>query len=83
MVRRHEGCVVAWLAGHDHKGGYAVDEWGVHHRTLEAAIECPPGTDAFGRVEVYPDRLRLVGSGSMGSTEMMFSSSASEIAASA
>ncbi|KAF8753118.1 hypothetical protein HU200_011772 [Digitaria exilis] len=84
VVRRHEGCVVAWLAGHDHRGGYAVDEWGVHHRTLEAALECPPGTDAFGRVEVYTDRLRLVGSGRMPSTEMMFSfSSSTEIAASA
>ncbi|TVU04558.1 hypothetical protein EJB05_47673, partial [Eragrostis curvula] len=63
-------CVVACLAGHFHTGGYAVDGRGVHHRTLEAALECPPGTDAFGYVEVYPDRLRLVGSGRMKSTEM-------------
>ncbi|KAJ1269617.1 hypothetical protein BS78_07G225100 [Paspalum vaginatum] len=71
VVRRHGACVVACLAGHDHKGGYAVDDRGVHHRTLEAALECPPGTDAFGRVDVYPDRLSLVGSDRMASTEMM------------
>jgi manganese-dependent ADP-ribose/CDP-alcohol diphosphatase len=78
VVRRHGGCVVACLAGHDHKGGYAVDDRGVHHRTLEAALECPPGTDAFGRVEVYPDRLRLVGSDRMASTEMLLNSSSSD-----
>lgn len=83
VVRRHEGCVVACLAGHVHRGGYAVDGRGVHHRTLEAAVECPPGTDAFGRVEVYPDRLRLVGSDRMASTEMLLlsSSSSTEVAA--
>ena len=75
VVRRHGGCVVACLAGHDHKGGYAVDDRGVHHRTLEAALECPPGTDAFGHVEVYPDRLRLVGSDRMATTEMLLTSS--------
>lgn len=72
VVHRH-GCVVACLAGHDHKGGYAVDARGVHHRTLEAALECPPGTDAFGRVDVFPDRLALVGSGRMASTGMLLS----------
>ncbi|KAK3124103.1 hypothetical protein QOZ80_8AG0640470 [Eleusine coracana subsp. coracana] len=71
-VHEHgEGCVVACLAGHVHRGGYAVDERGVHHRTLEAALECPPGTDAFGRVDVYHDRLRLVGTGRMANTNMM------------
>uniref|UniRef100_A0A0E0LXW8 Uncharacterized protein n=1 Tax=Oryza punctata TaxID=4537 RepID=A0A0E0LXW8_ORYPU len=69
VVHRH-GCVVACLAGHDHKGGYGVDARGVHHRTLEAALECPPGTDAFGRVDVYPDGMTLVGTGRMASTDM-------------
>ncbi|EYU28624.1 hypothetical protein MIMGU_mgv1a025860mg, partial [Erythranthe guttata] len=47
VVHRYS-CVKACLAGHDHKGGYSVDSHGVHHRILEAALECPPGTDAFG-----------------------------------
>uniref|UniRef100_J3MV87 Calcineurin-like phosphoesterase domain-containing protein n=1 Tax=Oryza brachyantha TaxID=4533 RepID=J3MV87_ORYBR len=51
-------------------GGYGVDGRGVHHRTLEAALECPPGTDAFGRVDVYLDRMALVGTGRMRSTDM-------------
>ncbi|CAL5004737.1 unnamed protein product [Urochloa decumbens] len=81
VVRRHGDCVVACLAGHDHKGGYAVDDRGVHHRTLEAALECPPGTDAFGRVDVYPNRLSLVGSDRMASTEMLLNTCSSELAA--
>ncbi|KAL6644378.1 hypothetical protein ACP70R_015986 [Stipagrostis hirtigluma subsp. patula] len=83
VVHRHGGCVAAFLAGHVHKGGYAVDGRGVHHRTLEAALECPPGTDAFGHVEVYPDRLRLVGSDRMASTEMLLKSPTSSELASA
>ncbi|KAF0898385.1 hypothetical protein E2562_007227 [Oryza meyeriana var. granulata] len=77
VVHRH-GCVAACLAGHDHKGGYGVDDGRVHHRTLEAALECPPGTDAFGRVDVYPDRMVLVGAGRMGSTDMSLHSPVTE-----
>ncbi|KAK3132643.1 hypothetical protein QOZ80_6AG0525580 [Eleusine coracana subsp. coracana] len=71
VVHRY-GCVKACFAGHDHQGGYCVDSHGVHHRALEAALECPPGTSAFGRVEVYRDRLVLVGSDRMANTEMRF-----------
>jgi manganese-dependent ADP-ribose/CDP-alcohol diphosphatase len=49
-----------------------VDSHGVHHRTLEAALECPPGTSAFGHVEVYPNRLLLVGFDRMVDTEVRF-----------
>ncbi|EMS61435.1 Manganese-dependent ADP-ribose/CDP-alcohol diphosphatase [Triticum urartu] len=74
VVRRYN-CVKACFAGHDHKGGYCVDSHGVHHRTLEAALECPPGTTAFGHIEAYPDKLLLVGSDGMADTEMCFESS--------
>ncbi|EYU34508.1 hypothetical protein MIMGU_mgv1a023153mg [Erythranthe guttata] len=60
VVHRYS-CVKACLAGHDHKGRYSVDSHGVHHRILEAALECPPGTDAFGRIDVFHDRLLLCG----------------------
>uniref|UniRef100_A0A0E0API1 Manganese-dependent ADP-ribose/CDP-alcohol diphosphatase n=1 Tax=Oryza glumipatula TaxID=40148 RepID=A0A0E0API1_9ORYZ len=71
IVRQYK-CVKACFAGHDHKGGHSVDSHGVHHRTLEAALECPPGTSAFGHIEVYPDKLLLVGSDKMADTEMCF-----------
>jgi manganese-dependent ADP-ribose/CDP-alcohol diphosphatase len=71
LIHRYN-CVKVVLAGHDHKGGYSIDSHGVHHRTLEAALECPPGTDAFGSVYVYDDRISLVGTNRMASTEMHF-----------
>ncbi|XP_030939364.1 manganese-dependent ADP-ribose/CDP-alcohol diphosphatase [Quercus lobata] len=65
-------CVKLCLAGHDHKGGCSIDSHGIHHRTLEAALECPSGRDAFGYVDVYDDRLSLVGTDRMHSTDMCF-----------
>ncbi len=32
-----------------------IDDHGVHHRTLESPLECPPGVLAFGTVEVFED----------------------------
>lgn len=71
VIHRYS-CVKVCIAGHDHKGGYAVDSFGVHHRILEAALECPPGTDAFGRVDLFHDRLLLSGKDRLKSQEMVF-----------
>ncbi|XP_050225883.1 manganese-dependent ADP-ribose/CDP-alcohol diphosphatase [Mercurialis annua] len=65
-------CVKVCFSGHDHKGGHSVDSHGIHHRSFEAALECPPGTDAFGYVDVYDDRLVLFGTDRMESTVMCF-----------
>lgn len=73
VIHRYK-CVKACLAGHDHKGGYSIDSHGVHHRVLEAALECPPGTDAYGRIDVYHDRLSFTGTDRMESIEMVFGS---------
>ncbi|KNA16951.1 hypothetical protein SOVF_084280 [Spinacia oleracea] len=67
-------CVKACFGGHEHKGGYSIDSHGVHHRVLEAALECPPYSDAFGYIDVYDDRISLVGTGRMKSTDMVFDS---------
>ncbi|CAI7924363.1 unnamed protein product [Closterium sp. NIES-54] len=70
-IHRHE-CVAAVIAGHAHFGAYALDARGIHHRILEGAVECPPGTVAFGHVDVYPDRLCIIGTDRMLCTEMKF-----------
>ncbi|WCJ36152.1 Manganese-dependent ADP-ribose/CDP-alcohol diphosphatase [Euphorbia peplus] len=67
-------CVKVCLSGHDHKGGHSVDSHGVHHRSFEAALECPPGTDAFGYIEVYDNSLLLIGTDRLKRTEMCFKS---------
>ncbi|GER27064.1 manganese-dependent ADP-ribose/CDP-alcoholdiphosphatase [Striga asiatica] len=71
MIHRYR-CVKVCLAGHDHKGGYSVDSYGVHHRILEAALDCPPGTNAFGCVHLFHDRLVLYGTDRLKSQEMLF-----------
>ncbi|CAL1393608.1 unnamed protein product [Linum trigynum] len=71
LIHRH-GCVKVCVSGHDHNGGYSIDAHGVHHRSLEAALECPPGTDAFGCIDVYKNRLVLSGNSRMASTEISF-----------
>ncbi len=40
-------------------------QWGIHHMVLPAVLETPPGRDCFGRVEVYGDRLELIGEDTM------------------
>ncbi|XP_021749831.1 manganese-dependent ADP-ribose/CDP-alcohol diphosphatase-like [Chenopodium quinoa] len=67
-------CVKVCFGGHEHRGGYSVDSHGVHHRVFEAALECPPNLDAFGYVDVYDDRISLVGTDRMKSTDMVFDS---------
>ncbi|KAL2515229.1 Manganese-dependent ADP-ribose/CDP-alcohol diphosphatase [Forsythia ovata] len=69
VIHRYN-CVKVCLAGHDHKGGHSVDSHCVHHRVLEAALECPPGTDAFGWVNLFDDRLLLSGTERIESQEM-------------
>uniref|UniRef100_A0A5B7BZP1 Manganese-dependent ADP-ribose/CDP-alcohol diphosphatase n=1 Tax=Davidia involucrata TaxID=16924 RepID=A0A5B7BZP1_DAVIN len=71
VIHRYN-CVKVCLAGHDHKGGHSIDSHGVHHRVLEAALECPPGTDAFGYIDVFDDRLSLIGTDRMECTDMIF-----------
>lgn len=72
LIHRYK-CVKVCIAGHDHKGGYCIDSHGVHHRVLEAALECPPSTDSFGYIDLFHDRLLLCGIDRMRRTEMVFS----------
>eukprot|EP00897_Mesotaenium_endlicherianum_P000925 jgi/Mesen1/10833/ME000093S10354 len=78
VMHRHR-CVVVTFGGHAHVGGYAVDAHRVHHRVLEAVVECPPGSDAFGRVDVYPDCINLVGVGRLANSFMPYSSRQSHL----
>lgn len=65
-------CVVCYLAGHDHSGGYCVDAQGIHHVTLEGVIESPPGSHAFGTVYVYDSKMVIKGKGRTPSREMPY-----------
>lgn len=71
LIHRYR-CVKVCLAGHYHEGGYGIDSHGIHHRVLEAALECPPGTDSFGYIDVYDDMLSVVGKDRMKSINISF-----------
>ncbi len=61
-------CVVAWLAGHDHAGGYAYRK-GVHHITLQGLVEAP-GSTSFARIGLGADRIQETGFGNEPSREL-------------
>ena len=48
------------MAGHYHRGGYAQDECGVHHVTIQSPLT---HGHCFALVEVYKDKIECVGRG--------------------
>jgi 3',5'-cyclic AMP phosphodiesterase CpdA len=69
-------CVVAYFAGHDHRGGYALQK-GIHHITLKAMVEAPPST-AYAVIHVSPTGLEEVGFGKEPSRSMPIGQTAAE-----
>lgn len=65
-----KGVIVAFLAGHAHRGGFQIDEHGAGHATVEGAIES--FGDCFGEVHVYEDRLEIQGKGKVTSNTINF-----------
>jgi 3',5'-cyclic AMP phosphodiesterase CpdA len=61
-------CVAAWIAGHEHAGGYARQRH-VHHLTLRGLVEAP-GSTAFARFELAGDRILETGYGNEPSREL-------------
>ncbi|OCT63059.1 manganese-dependent ADP-ribose/CDP-alcohol diphosphatase [Xenopus laevis] len=65
-------CVVSYIAGHEHHGGYCQDSHGIHHITMEGVVESPPNTNAFATVHMYKDKMVLHGRGRVKSRELKF-----------
>lgn len=51
--------VIAYMAGHDHSGGYALDASGIHHIIPPAPLECAEGEVSYGTVDVFESHLQL------------------------
>ena len=62
-------CVVAYIAGHDHAGGYSLIN-GIHHLTLKGMVEAPK-KNAFAVIEVFPEKLKVIGFGKELTRELM------------
>ena len=56
-----EPATVAYIAGHDHRGGYA-ESGGVHFVTIKGLVEWP-AEDSCKVFDVYPDRLVMRAAG--------------------
>lgn len=65
------GCVVAYICGHDHEGGYAQQD-GIHHVTMPGMVDSPTGGNSYGVVEVFNDRLVVKGVGTATSRVLHF-----------
>lgn len=71
VIRSHK-CVVCYISGHTHDGGYAEDSVGVHHVNIEGVIETAPDSQAFGTIYVYPNKMVLNGRGRVPSRIMNY-----------
>ncbi|KAH7624803.1 hypothetical protein Ndes2526B_g00171 [Nannochloris sp. 'desiccata'] len=68
ILSEYSDVVVATLAGHAHRDGYYYDPaTGIHNRVCAGVLEAEPGSDCFGIVEVYCDRIEVKGRDSFGS----------------
>jgi hypothetical protein len=63
-------CVVAYICGHEHAGGYGFRN-GIHHVTMKGMVDYPKDA-TYGAVEVYSDHLQLIGHGKQPSITMYF-----------
>mmetsp|Transcript_34581 Transcript_34581/g.35258 ORF Transcript_34581/g.35258 Transcript_34581/m.35258 type:complete len:341 (-) Transcript_34581:104-1126(-) len=59
ILHAYRRTVLAYIAGHDHEGGYSTDDVGIHHITPCAPIQCDEGQTSFGSVHVFNDHFKL------------------------
>ncbi|CAB9499327.1 dependent ADP-ribose/CDP-alcohol diphosphatase [Seminavis robusta] len=70
VLREFKDVVVLSLAGHDHRGGYQIDEEsGIHFRVVEGTVETPPPGVTYGFVDMYPKKIVVRGFGGCKSAE--------------
>ncbi len=65
------GCVVAYIAGHEHRGGYAF-HGGIHHLTMPGLVEAPEESTAYALLDLYRDRICVQGFGVVQDRELVF-----------
>lgn len=70
LLNNHS-CVVAWIAGHHHAGGYEK-AGNIHHLTFKGMVEAKSET-SFGIIDLYADKLLLKGYGDQNDQTMEFS----------
>jgi len=69
LIDSHD-CVIAWVSGHHHAGGYQKTRK-IHHLTIKGLVEAQSDTSC-GIIEVYSDKLMLNGYGDQDDRVMEF-----------
>jgi 3',5'-cyclic AMP phosphodiesterase CpdA len=69
-IFEQSGCVRAYLCGHNHAGGYTMQN-DIHYLTLPAAVEDSSGK-TWATVQVWPDRILIQGTGNVNNQELRF-----------
>jgi manganese-dependent ADP-ribose/CDP-alcohol diphosphatase len=71
-------CVKAIICGHDHSGGYTLDN-GVHHITFPSPLNV--GSDGYchGHIDVFDDRLEVTGKGLVKSLTCKFKNNSANL----
>lgn len=59
VLHEYSDTVCAVIAGHDHNGGYAMDERGIHHITMCAPLCAERGADCWATVELADEEAWL------------------------
>lgn len=62
VFSRHPS-VIAYMSGHAHQPGHAVDANGIHYVVFHGVIESDPSSQAFATVSLYKDRIEIEGKG--------------------
>ena len=62
IIWKHD-CVKACICGHSHEDGDFKDYKGIQHIVLPAVLECNENENAFADVNVYENKLQIVGHG--------------------
>lgn len=74
VLHKYVSNIIVCIYGHYHRGGYCIDEHGLHHFTPAAPIECQPDTSCFAYVDIYLDHLEVCGFGDVRSIYIPFKS---------
>lgn len=70
ILHKYSSCVLAYLSGHDHSGGMAMDDKKIQHIAFPGVLENNYESD-FGTFYVYNDKLELVGNGRVPSLTLL------------
>ena len=73
LFKKYSKCILAYICGHEHSGGYFYcEETNIHHLTVPAILEAPPGTNSFATVKIYKNRIDIEGVGLTGSYRIFY-----------